>query len=189
MLAKSKFPESALDLIEPKVGEREFCKWWVVFLVEYLSGTRKLPAAGAKRESLRNLAAKLRAVERAGNGLLSQSFIEDVSREREAVEKKAGKIVTRKGSRRRDPIKVGAVHYAHGLIEKIGDRRPTLTRNGAWHKLALELFAAAGGSGQDLFEYIERYDKGDLEDRWTRWQLFDDVRLDDSPTAYPWDEN
>jgi hypothetical protein len=57
-----------------------------------------------------------------------------------------------KGGPRKKSARIYAVWWAHGLLERYGNRPPTRDRLGKWHELARALF---GNEEADLFDYLE----------------------------------
>jgi hypothetical protein len=156
--------KQAIGLIAPTPEQRAQCEervvgaMWILHLAEKRETVILSPAR--YRDRFRKFAQALRAVEKTGRNLVSNSFMEEVRRQRETYEKLAARMLVRANSaKRRDSVKEIAVVIAHGLLTGFNGASPGLTRKGAWHKLAAIL------SGKDADESLFDYVKGERRRR------------------------
>jgi hypothetical protein len=134
----------------------------VALLVKIAAGIdKRAKPPRAVQTSLKKLVTALRKVEFAANNLpfpyfLWPNFLERVKKERKSIESCINNIVVRPGSRRKSQAKENAVALAYKMLLKF-EKRPTLTKNGRWPKLANILFENAVGSRADLYEQCRDY--------------------------------
>jgi hypothetical protein len=150
---------NAWEIISPNIPEhRSKCENEIVYAILVV----RFAKFGARRGNVNkkhflNRAKKLRAAEAAV--YFSVSLIDDLKREREALERMASSFSAGKGKPQRSKPKQIAVGHARELL-RFGNKRPSLYRDGSWHELAKILF---NEDGVDLFEYLERYSPRDAD--------------------------
>jgi hypothetical protein len=147
----------AWKIISPIPEHYSECEYEIVYAILVVRfakmGTPGRPAE--EKKDFLTRAKKLRAAEAAV--YFSASLIDDLKREREALERMASSYHVGKGKPSRSKPKQMAVGHARELL-KFGNKQPSLYRDGSWHELAKILF---NEDDVDLFDYLERYDPSD----------------------------
>jgi len=161
--------KQALKIIASDPERRAECECDLIEafrLVEAAARVEKSERAPAEqRKLLQQLAKTLRrAIRLAGQARQEEykprrtrldSRIDDLEcflKETEAAADYASKFEVQKGAPRPSSKRAAAVWQAYILLEKYGRQKPTLYREGPWHKLARVLF---GDEEADLFDYME----------------------------------
>jgi hypothetical protein len=137
----------------------EYALVYAILYVRYETLQKKLASRGEHKKELERGVKKLRSAEKAVR--FNFSLIDDLKRERKAVENILAIMVVPRRRPRPSQARALAVHHARKLLLEFGNKPPAeRSRGGTWHRLAKVLF---GDKRADLFEYIERYNSPELE--------------------------
>lgn len=147
--------KEAMKLIDPAPERATECEQRLLNAMEVIVFYARRFDGFRTPAEIRGILAKqvetLRKIE--DDAIYERAFRDHARRERERIEPLNEREVPL-GSRRPSSAKFNAVRFAHDLLADFGKRKPGLSRDGNWHKLALILF---GNAEADLFDYMQLF--------------------------------
>lgn len=152
----------AVRLIQPASENLTQCASLVVWAIRMVQAEKAYPRrtrAAAKR-NYRTLAKALRTIESSNSTLTADDVLmERVQYWRKICDLTLDGWATSPGSKQKDAAKEAAVLSAYELLANFGDKPPTKTREGPWHRLAGILLEdpSDGPSDADVFHYMRNF--------------------------------
>jgi hypothetical protein len=152
----------AVDIISPADGQRAACIRKIRIAIEFVDRLRgqRGQTPGQRRDELVMLCKVMHNMEKASDRLFlngwpegwpSPAQIRDQRKYIEGLIKETK--VPRNGGKQPEIAREWAVRDARDLLSEFSDKKPRLTRDGAWHKLANILY---GKLDADLFEDMRK---------------------------------